>query len=72
MEWKIHDITQMPGFNDSVGGKHNGVSENKITIHKFSAGEYPGCNVHGALLKISTTEIWRCPACNEGCWSEEI
>jgi hypothetical protein len=33
---------------------------------EFPAGRYPACSKHGAMNRVATVQLWRCPACNIG------
>ena len=44
------------------------VSEGRVRVMTFSAGDYPGCVAHGAMHRLSgTTEVFRCGECGVGC-----
>lgn len=66
-EMRIIDMKNMPNFNPAVKNGIDSVSSDKV----YLKDEYPHCKNHGALLKVSPNGIWRCPACNEGCYEVE-
>ena len=70
---ELKDIATLPNFNPITGSKGlNSVTEGKIFLKQFSAGIYPACSKHGAILKTSVYGdfwMWRCREqnCDEGC-----
>ena len=66
---KIIDLKDAPGFNPAVKNGTDSVSTGKVfmaTTHSYKPS--PTCHIHGAMNKVSEAGIWRCLACNEGCW----
>src|SRR3989338_4997337 len=70
------DMEKMPGYEHRDGfiGLKS-VSEGKVFLQKFSAGYYPSCQIHGAMLCVAVHsnpkgKIWRCfeLGCGEGCY----
>jgi len=65
----ITDLRNMPGFNQEVTNGTDSVSAGKIYVKIQDNGIItPYCMDHGAINKVSATGIWRCLACNEGCY----
>lgn len=72
LDFKLMDIADMPNFNPAVPNGTKSVSEGKIYIELTELGYYPWCRKHAAINKVSQDGIWRCTACNEGCYQIKI
>jgi len=66
MNMKIIDLKDMPNASSKVENGMDSVSKDKVFIDNGVVS----CKVHGAMLRVSKDGIYRCPACNEGCYLE--
>lgn len=63
---KIIDLADA-NFKTPVVNGARSVSEGKIYVETSTNSPY--CTIHGACLSVApNNKLWRCPACNEGCW----
>ncbi len=66
----IVDIADMPDFNPAAGlHGTKAVSAGEVT---WTLRNKATCHLHEAMLCVSPNRrIWRCPACNVGCYVKE-
>lgn len=68
---KIIDLKDSPYSNSSAQNGFDSVSLGKVVLKTTNpkVNPSPHCVLHGAMNKMDSSGIWRCIACNVGCYS---
>lgn len=56
---RVRTVKLSDQYEDGVPGIRD---EKRVHIHSYKFGNYPHCNIHGALLRYKNN-IWRCIEC---------